>query len=198
MTRHILIFFLFWVPQLLSAQGNSYTDSMATHREEYISKHGVIKGKDRNSLRFYPISGTYRIVARFERVHTFGWFDMETSGTVKKKHRVYGILHFTLHDTTLQLRVYQSEQLMNTKEYKDLLFVPFTDQTSGEETYANGRYLDISTGDLESGYCLLDFNKAYNPYCAYVSGVYNCPIPPAENDLPVPIRAGEMNYGKNH
>ncbi|WP_192347263.1 DUF1684 domain-containing protein [Algoriphagus sp. Y33] len=72
---------------------------------------------------------------------------------------------------------------------KPVLFLPFTDQTNGGETYGGGRYmgLTIPTGDTIE----LDFNKAYNPYCAYASG-YACPIPPKENDLEVPIRAGVM------
>lgn len=183
---------------LVYSQAAGYIDSISRYRDNYVKEHGVVTGKDKEQLHFFPPAEAYRVEARFERVYEFGWFDMETSGKIKKKHRVYGILHFTLHDTALQLRVYQSEQLMNNKEYKDYLFVPFTDKTSGEETYANGRYIDITIADVESGTCLLDFNKAYNPYCAYVSGVYNCPIPPAENELHVAIKAGEMKYGKSH
>jgi hypothetical protein len=68
------------------------------------------------------------------------------------------------------------------------LFVPFVDTTSGNETYGSGRYLDL---DVESdGSLVIDFNLAYHPYCAY-SSAYSCPLPPAENRLPVPIRAGE-------
>lgn len=194
----LFILLLLSGPVLLRGQAITYTDSLTLLREKYVNTHEVIKGKDKASLQFFPVTEGYRVHARFERVYEFGWFDMETSGTVKKKHRVYGILHFTLQDTVLQLRVYQSAQLMNIKEYKDLLFVPFTDKTSGEESYANGRYIDITTGELDNGTYLLDFNKAYNPYCAYVSGVYNCPIPPAENDLAIAVKAGEMKYGNKH
>ena len=70
-------------------------------------------------------------------------------------------------------------------------FVPFRDATSGTETYGAGRYLDLErTGD---GSVMLDFNLAYNPYCAYDQR-YSCPLPPVENWLQVPIRAGERNY----
>lgn len=180
------------------SQVKNYKDSLTAFRRNYVKEHGAVPAKDREFIHFFPANEKYRVVARFERVYGFGWFEMETSGTVKKKHRVYGILHFKLRDTTLQLRVYQSEQLMNSKEYKDWLFIPFTDKTSGNETYANGRYIDVLTTELEQGKYVLDFNKAYNPYCAYVTGVYNCPVPPAENDLPVHVLAGEMNFGKAH
>jgi uncharacterized protein (DUF1684 family) len=74
------------------------------------------------------------------------------------------------------------------------LFIPFRDATSGSETYGGGRYLDV---DLESdGSVAVDFNQAYNPYCAYSDG-YSCPIPPPENALAVPIRAGERAFVRN-
>ena len=80
---------------------------------------------------------------------------------------------------------------------KNYLFVPFTDLTSGGESYGGGRYLDFFMDDIKNNYLEVDFNKAYNPYCAYATG-FNCPIPPAENDLPVSIIAGEKNFAKKH
>jgi uncharacterized protein (DUF1684 family) len=84
---------------------------------------------------------------------------------------------------------------MNDKTYRNYLFIPFTDSTSGEESYGGGRYLECFAGDIGYNLLDLDFNKAYNPYCAYGAG-YNCPIPPKENDLPIAIKAGEKNYAK--
>jgi len=75
------------------------------------------------------------------------------------------------------------------------LFIPFADVTSGDETYGTGRYIDISTKDIINNTVVIDFNKAYNPYCAYSNG-YNCPIPPAENYLAVAIKAGERSFAK--
>ena len=69
--------------------------------------------------------------------------------------------------------------------------MPFVDATSGTETYGAGRYLELEA--LEDGTFLADFNLAYNPYCAY-SEDYSCPIPPAENRISVPVRAGEKQY----
>lgn len=74
------------------------------------------------------------------------------------------------------------------------LFVPFRDATSGKETYGAGRYLDLEGSP--SGRYVLDFNEAYNPYCAY-SDAYVCPLPPKENWLDLPIRAGEQAYGRH-
>ena len=72
------------------------------------------------------------------------------------------------------------------------LFLPFRDATSGRETYGAGRYLDVQPPDAD-GDVVIDFNLAYNPYCAYSEG-FSCPLPPAENRLDVPIRAGEMTF----
>ena len=85
---------------------------------------------------------------------------------------------------------------MSSEKYKDYLFIPFTDKTSGIETYGGGRYIDLVLSDIVNKTCTIDFNKAYNPYCAYTAG-YNCPIPPKENDLPVAIKAGELNFAKH-
>ncbi|MBL7733767.1 MAG: DUF1684 domain-containing protein [Chitinophagaceae bacterium] len=188
----------FLLAMMAAAQGGSYTDSMKAYQEKYVKEHGAVKGKDRDYLHFFPINEKYRVNARFERVYSFNWFEMETSGKRKQTYRIYGVLHFKLGDSTLKLQVYQSKDLMSTKAYGDYLFVPFTDRTCGDESYENGRYLELRFADVTTGNCVLDFNKAYNPYCAYVSNVYNCPIPPKENDLPVAVRSGEMKYGKSH
>lgn len=158
----------------------------------------MIRGDDRSYLRFFPVDKNYCLTARLEKIDEAPWFQMETSGPKKKTYRVYGILHFTLNDNIRKLHIYQSRDLMTDSLYADYLFIPFTDKTSGEETYANGRYIDLRIPELESGWYRLDFNKAYNPYCAYITDKYNCPVPPKENDLDIAIRAGEMAYGKHH
>ena len=86
-----------------------------------------------------------------------------------------------------KLNVYQSQELLKSAEYKDYLFIPFTDATSGNETYEGGRYIDLTIPT--SDHALINFNKAYHPYCAYTDG-YNCPVPPQENTLPIKIEAG--------
>jgi uncharacterized protein (DUF1684 family) len=175
---------------------DTYKDSVQTFIKNYIDKHEVVTGDDKKSLSFYPINKDYRFVANFERVKNGSWFTMETSGSKKQIYRVYGTIRFTIHDTAVKLNIYQSQNLLAVAEYKDYLFLPFTDLTSGEETYASGRYIDLKFEDILDNKVIIDFNKAYNPYCAYVSGKYNCPIPPRENNLTVAILAGEKNYAK--
>ncbi len=107
----------------------------------------------------------------------------------------YGTATFRLKDTTLQLAVYQNLRLIRMPQYRDYLFIPFKDATNGEQTYGGGRYMDISKADIEEGKLTIDFNKAYNPWCAYSDG-YSCPVPPMENHLNVFVKAGERAYQK--
>jgi len=172
----------------------SYKDSIKAYIKNYVSQHEVVKGKDRNAMHFFPPDQRYRVVARFEKKENGSWFQIPTSGKMKKTYRVYGVLHFNIHDTTVQLNLYQSQDLMQNDQYRNYLFLPFTDLTTGKETYESGRYIDLTIEDIRNNQVVIDFNKAYNPYCAYVSGVYNCPVPPRENHLNVAIRSGEMKY----
>ncbi len=176
----------------------SYKDSLQAFIKNYVDKHDVVSSNDKKYLNFYPINQSYRVTADFERVKDGKWFSMETSGTQRKVYRVYGVIRFTIHDTVEKMNIYQSQNLMTIDEYREYLFLPFTDLTTGEESYPAGRYIDLTFKDIAGNKVVIDFNKAYNPSCAYVSGKYNCPIPPKENNLNVAILAGEKIYGKRH
>jgi len=180
------------------AQNKSYKDSIEAHFQKYVKEHEVVTGKDKELMSFFPVNEKYRFNCKFERTMNSPWFRMESSGQIKRNYRVYGIIRFTINDTAVALNIYQSQDLMTTQQYKDHLFIPFTDATSGEETYESGRYIDLEIKDIKNDKVSIDFNKAYNPYCAYVSGKYNCPIPPAENRITVAIRAGEKAFRKPH
>lgn len=185
---------LIFLPCFAFAQ-NSYEDSLNIFLKKYVADHEVVTGADKQKMKFYPVQQQYRISAIFEKKENSKWFWMNTSGNTKQQYRVYGIIRFNVHDTTVALHIYQSRSLMSSEKYKELLFIPFTDLTSGRETYGGGRYIDLNIDDIINNAYMIDFNKAYNPYCAYTTG-YNCPIPPIENDLSVAIKAGEMNYMK--
>ena len=178
------------------AQVKTYKDSIESYLKKYVKEHEVVTGKDKEFMSFFPVNEKFRMSCRFERTMNSPWFRMESSGTIKRNYRVYGVIHFTINDTAVTLNIYQSQDLMASSQYKDHLFVPFTDATSGEETYESGRYIDLEIKEIANDKVMIDFNKAYNPYCAYVSGKFNCPIPPAENGLAVAIPAGEKSFGK--
>jgi len=101
----------------------------------------------------------------------------------------YGYFEFQVEGNSCRLQVYRMDDSL--AEGGAYLFIPFKDETSGAETYAAGRYIDLK--ENTSGWYDLDFNRATNPYCAYGKG-YSCPVPPEENRLALPIRAGEKTY----
>lgn len=140
---------------------------------------------------FFPVNYACYVEATLVRDSTSAPFRMKTSGSREPLYRKYGELHFVLNGQPLHLAVYQDLELTEA-EYADYLFVPFTDLTNGHQSYGGGRYLDLRRGQLQGPKTQLDFNLAYNPYCAYTAG-YSCPVPPAENRLPVGIPAGIMS-----
>ncbi len=178
---------------MIAAQPVTYVEEMKDHRELYVIKHEVVQGKDKKYFRFYPVNEVYRVVANLESISDTVGFIMKTSGTKDKKFFRYATLHFILDGLPQRLTMFQSAQLMKDSTFKNYLFLPFTDHTSGGKSYAGGRYIDLETGDINNQQVIIDFNKAYNPYCAYSTG-YNCPIPPRENDLSIPIKAGEKKF----
>lgn len=139
--------------------------------------------------QFFPVNMSYVIPAKFVKINGGDTVVMKTSADTEKKYIKYAQLHFNVGHSHCHLTVYQSLALREIEEYKDYLFIPFKDKTSGVTTYGGGRYLDIKIP--EGNQIMLNFNTAYNPYCAYAEGFF-CPIPPAENTLNVEIKAGAM------
>jgi uncharacterized protein (DUF1684 family) len=195
--KRLLLYSLYQVLTIACFGQSSYNDSITNYIKNYIDTHEVVKNENRRQLHFFDIDVKFRVTAKFEKTETNQWFEMPTSGKIKKTFRVYGILSFTINDSLIKMNLYQAQGLMGTDQYKNYLFLPFTDATTGIETYESGRYIDLLTSDIKNNEVIVDFNKAYNPYCAYVSGVYNCPVPPKENQLSVAIRAGEKTYGQH-
>ncbi len=188
----VLSLFLF---KNINAQGTAYKDSLIAYQYNYVNNHEVVGKEDRKFISFYPVNKKYCVNASFKRIVDGRGFDMVTAAGKRQKYFKYGLLSFKIHDSLVHLYIYQSENLMQQEKYKDYLFVPFGDATSGFTSYGGGRYLDFKMDDIKKVHLLIDFNRAYNPYCAYTTG-YNCPIPPKENLLTVAIYAGEKRYGK--
>lgn len=138
-------------------------------------------------LPFYPIDTNFRIAAKLKRTPDEPIFEMQTTTERKPLYSQFGIASFSLNNSEYTLTIYQSQELVSNPDFKNHLFIPFTDLTNGEESYEGGRYIDIEA--LSEDTMVIDFNKAYNPYCAY-NEKYSCPIPPVENNLEVKINAG--------
>lgn len=137
---------------------------------------------------FFPIDLDYRVKAKLTVTEGTPFFGMQTTTSRIATERVYGYVTFALGGTEFELPVYQSKDLMQTQEYADYLFFPFTDATNGNQTYAGGRYLDLRI-PREGDSLVIDFNMAYNPYCAY-SSRFSCPLVPAENQIAIEIPVG--------
>ncbi len=143
------------------------------------------------TLNFFEIDTSYCIVAKFVRTAYETPFIMKTTTGREPLYVKYGEAHFTLQEIEFVLNIYQNQGLKTQAEYKDYLFLPFTDLTNGELSYAGGRFIDLQIPGGDS--ILIDFNTAYSPYCAY-NDRYSCPIPPAENHLTLKVLAGVKKY----
>jgi uncharacterized protein (DUF1684 family) len=136
-------------------------------------------------LNYFEPTTAYRVEADFKKSVATEQVRLITNDGAEQVYDVYGVASFTIDGQPCSVQVLTSEELGTS------LFIPFRDKTSGDETYGAGRYLEAmmpTSSTIE-----LDFNRAYNPYCAYMDG-YTCPFPPKANVLPVEIRAGEKVY----
>ena len=142
-------------------------------------------------LDFFPISEHFFVIAQFVRTKKEKPLEMKTSTNRKPLYVKYGEVFFSIDGKDFKLNVYRSIDLSKKKEYKDDLFLPFSDLTSGKESYIGGKYMDLK---IPKGNTIaLDFNTSYNPYCAY-NHKYSCPIVPLENDLDIEIKAGVKKF----
>lgn len=195
--RFLLFSLLLCFSFSVHAQKN-YAKTIKKHRKNYKkdfldNDHSPLQKKDLKSLHFYKAKESYRVMADFKLTPDAKEFAMATVSGVNQAYIKYGTATFEIEGKTLELAIYKSLRLAKMPQYKDHLFMPFNDTTNGNETYGGGRYLDLKMGDIKDGKVELDFNKVYNPYCAYSDG-YSCPIPPAENRLDAAIEAGEMQF----
>ena len=136
-------------------------------------------------LRYFAEDPTLVIEAVLETDVDHELVMLSTTGGEPRPMRRGGLVGFEVYGAPAQVALFAAEDDPG-------LFLAFRDATSGDETYGGGRYLDVRPPDAH-GRVVVDFNLAYNPYCAYSDG-YSCPLPPAENWLGVPIRAGEMTF----
>ncbi len=193
--KFLPILFLFFS---LSSFAQSYSAQIARHRESYKQdfikeSYAPLKEGDLQHLHFYDADSTYRVMADVEILQHQQVFKMPTyDGTSKEFYR-FAKISFSLNGTAISMTLYKSISLASNPAYKDLLFLPFTDETNTKATYGGGRYIDLSAKEIKDQKIEIDFNKAYNPYCAYSDG-YRCPVPPEENDLQLEVKAGEKLY----
>lgn len=168
------------IEKFQSELNKQYGDSIASPLT--AEDLAIFKGLD-----FFPIDPSYKVTAILELTPTDPVFEMATTTDRKPLYKRYGVATFHINGKELKLNVYQNQQLLLDFEYRNYLFLPFTDPTNGNASYKGGRYIDLEIP--QDSLLVIDFNKAYNPYCAYNSK-YSCPVVPAVNHLATEIKAG--------
>lgn len=199
LTKDILVFIaviLLW--SCGSSKIYSYRKEINKFRVEYKKdflkeERSPLKRNDLKDLDFFPIDTNFRVKASFKLFNDADTLDFKTSSGKIKQFTPYAVLFFEIKSIPCSLYAYNSLQLSGDAKYVNYLFLPFTDITNENETYGGGRYIDLDKRDFNFGSIILDFNKAYNPWCAFGEG-FNCPIPPRENELNLEIRAGEKKF----
>ncbi len=153
--------------------------------------------KNFKGLDFFKIDSSFVIKANFTKIENAPTFEMATTTDRKPLYKEFGLVNFTLNGKNCQLTIYQSQDDLRDEKYKDYLFLPFTDNTSGGESYGGGRYMDIMISDIKTDNTVtLNFNNTYNPYCAY-NDKYSCPLTPRKNHLDLEIKAGIKVFKKH-
>ncbi|CAM1343934.1 DUF1684 domain-containing protein [Tenacibaculum amylolyticum] len=156
-----------------------------------LTKKGL---KNFKGLDFFPINEKFKVVAKLTETPDGKVFNFPTTTSRVAKYKKYGIINFTIDGKDFQLDIYKDPD--PKPKYKDHLFLPFLDLTNGKTSYGGGRFIDVLTTDKKGdGTIVIDFNEAYNPYCAY-SDRYSCPITPRDNRLDIAVEAGVMAYKK--
>lgn len=180
-----------------------YSTTIAEHRAE---KDAEMKDKEHTpfekdvrrkfkALEYFAVNESMKIESEFTRTEGEATFKMKTSTDRLPEYVKYGEARFVIGEYSFVLNVYQNIELVKKPGMENHLFIPFTDLTTGESTYGGGRYLDVEIPEGDK--LILDFNLAYNPYCAY-NGRYSCPVPPPENFIKFLIEAGEKAFGHDH
>jgi uncharacterized protein (DUF1684 family) len=179
-----------------SQDGTAYVEAIRKERQEKdrfmrtSDESPFADAKDKfTGLKYFNPDTKYRIIAKLYPIETRKVVLLNTTDGQQQRYRDYGYAEFELEGVQNRLLILE---VMETGSYQGKLFLAFGDETSARETYGAGRYLDIDKTPGSST-ITLDFNKAYNPYCAY-SEIFSCPLPPPENLLKVAIKAGEKSY----
>ena len=145
--------------------------------------------KEFSEPEYYPISADYRVNAKLERFQTRERMTIQNSDGSETQYQKFAYAIFSHKGQQHLLLILKHMNMGAISQY----FTGFADNTSGNDTYGGGRYLDLEIGKSDN--IVIDFNLAYNPYCAYVDE-YQCPFPPKENVLSIRIEAGEKDYHK--
>ena len=182
-----------WVVKRLAMEFTSWKAQLERERglkDNFFKAHPESpippsKREEFKELHYYPLNIDYRLELNLHKHDEKTWIQMQIAHSEEQEYVRWGEFRFTLQGKECRLQAYKRGE-------EKWLFIPFRDETSGNGTYGAGRYLDFQPEEhyLGDGRWIIDFNKAYNPWCGYNES-YTCPLTPPENWLEVPIYAGE-------
>ncbi|MDG1296366.1 MAG: DUF1684 domain-containing protein [Saprospiraceae bacterium] len=202
MKNTIILWFILVSSTAIQGQDSlsvSFYDAFEDYKANYLAdrsnEDGPISPEEAKDIHFFEADTSYVVLARVELLDQKDTLTMPTANGKQKDYVKYAYLHFEIQGKASKLLIFRSVRLMKNPLYRNALFLPFYDYSNGSKTYGGGRYMDLSISDIDNKTLMLDFNRCYNPYCAYTTG-YSCPIPPEENTLELEILAGESAYGK--
>lgn len=167
---------------------NEYVKKIQNSRSDknsYLKKDTASPIEDKikfAGLKYFDINSTFKVVGKIDKLSSGQTINISMSGGEIEEYEAYGNIKFEIEGVKCALKIFKTPE--------GNLFLPFKDLTSNKETYGAGRYLDFGIDDVNKNQINIDFNKAYQPYCAY-NHTFTCPVPPAENFLNVAIKAGE-------
>jgi uncharacterized protein (DUF1684 family) len=194
----VVCFFIFIACQTDKSYINSNSEYQKNQNDFFKdASRSPLKSKDLKDFKgldFFSIDSSYIVKAKLFRTPNTSFFGMKTTTERITKERVFGILSFIIDNQPFELNVYQGESAGEEDVDTNYLFLPFLDESNGLTTYGGGRYIDlyVPVGDT----LIIDFNQAYNPFCAY-NDKYSCPIVPRENYIPLNVTAGVKSF-KNY
>lgn len=176
----------------------TYIKEIKAHQDQHkmgltSNEASPLKKEELVYVNYFAPEMNWKLQCKCQEVPQEQTLEIPTYSGQKRSYSLFGIAACKYNDQTLQLYLYKNAQMGHNPIFKNQLFLPFKDLSNGSTTYGGGRYLTLSLTDIHNGSLIIDFNKSYNPWCAYSDG-YNCPIPPKENHLDIYIEAGEKMY----
>lgn len=198
MLSKALIFIILFTSCASIKKQSNYTEEIADHRTTY--KKGFLEdprspltADDLKNLDFYPPDPEWKLSCMCIKADGAKPFELPTYSGITRTYIVHSKVKCLYKDKVLEFNLYKNLTQPANPLYKNYLFLPFKDETNSMDTYGGGRYINLYETNIQNGKIVIDFNKCYNPWCAYSDG-YNCPIPPKENHFVLSVLAGEKSY----
>jgi uncharacterized protein (DUF1684 family) len=197
-----ILLFLITALHTTSISAQNYAENLMMERSRAKialteGNRAPLKSDELIYIRHFQPDSTWLIQGLVEFIGDTTSIPFQTSSGKIKYFEKRALIRFQRGNEEFRLTAYRNVKDRGNSESEASLFIPFTDRSNGDSTYEGGRYINASANDIKEGKLLVDFNRCYNPYCAYSSG-FNCPVPPAENRLSIAIPVGEQAFAKPH